>query len=53
MFVANFSSRTFRFDNSIVRSAVLSLLDKELIFKSESDAYSVYDRFFALWLKHH
>lgn len=38
---------------STVRSAVLSLLDKELIFKSESDAYSVYDRFFALWLKHH
>ena len=35
---------------SSVRSALLALLDKELVLDND-DGYSVYDRFFGLWLR--
>ena len=35
---------------STVRSAVLDLEEKELLFR-DRNGYSVYDRFFAIWLR--
>lgn len=35
---------------STVRSAIRVLIDKELVAEDE-DGYSVYDRFFGLWLR--
>ena len=35
---------------STVRSALRVLVDKELVAEDE-DGYSVYDRFFGLWLR--
>ncbi|WP_294586456.1 hypothetical protein [uncultured Bacteroides sp.] len=35
---------------SSVNTALKSLLEKELIYKS-ADGYKVYDRFMAMWLK--
>lgn len=36
---------------SSVKLAIQSLYDKTLILKDEEDCYSVYDRFFSLWLE--
>ena len=36
---------------SSVKLAIQSLTDKTLILKDEEDCYSVYDRFFSLWLE--
>lgn len=36
---------------STVRSAIEVLLDKELLYRHDDGSYSVYDRFFGLWLK--
>ncbi len=35
---------------STVRSAIKSLVDKELIIDLDNNAYEVYDRFFGIWL---
>ncbi len=36
---------------STVRSAILSLIEKELLYQNEDGTYQVYEKFFALWLK--
>ncbi len=36
---------------STVRSAVISMTDKELVYQKDNGAYTVYDKFFGLWLK--
>lgn len=47
----NFVSRYHLVSASSVSSAIRVLMDKELVYKSEK-GYSVYDRFFGLWLKY-
>lgn len=46
-----FVSRYHLVSASSVSSAIRVLVDKELVYKSEK-GYSVYDRFFGLWLKY-
>ena len=36
---------------STVRSAMLNLLDKELLYQKDDGSYIVYEKFFGLWLK--
>lgn len=36
---------------STVRSALLNLLDKELLYQNDDGSYMVYEKFFGLWLK--
>ena len=36
---------------STVRSAMLALEEKELIYRDEEGRYSIYDRFFCIWLQ--
>ena len=36
---------------STVRSAMLNLIEKELIYQRDDGGYMVYEQFFALWLK--
>ena len=36
---------------STVRSAILNLLDKELLYQKDDGSYIVYEKFFGLWLK--
>lgn len=36
---------------STVRSALLNLLEKELLYQNDDGAYMVYEKFFGLWLK--
>ena len=38
---------------STVRSAILSLIEKELLYQNDDGTYQVYEKFFALWLKQH
>lgn len=38
---------------STVRSAIQSLIEKELLYQNEDGTYQVYEKFFALWLKQH
>lgn len=38
---------------STVRSALISLTDKELLYMQDDGSYSVYDCFWGIWLKHH
>lgn len=36
---------------STVRSAIIALMDKELLYQKDDGAYVVYEKFFNLWLK--
>ena len=36
---------------STVRSALLALCDKELIYQNDDGSFIVYEKFFGLWLK--
>lgn len=38
---------------STVRSAIQSMIEKELLYQNEDGTYQVYEKFFALWLKQH
>lgn len=38
---------------STVRSAILNLVEKELLYQQDDGSYRVYENFFALWLKQH
>lgn len=38
---------------STVRSALLNLAEKELVYQQDDGSYRVYERFFGLWLKQH
>ncbi|MBQ9340149.1 MAG: ATP-binding protein [Paludibacteraceae bacterium] len=37
---------------STVRSAMLTMLDKELLYRRDDGSYEVYEKFFALWLRY-
>ena len=36
---------------STVRGAILTMIDKELLYQKDDGGYVIYDRFFGLWLK--
>jgi hypothetical protein len=36
---------------STVRSALLNLADKELVYLQDDGSYLVYEKFFGIWLK--
>ena len=38
---------------STVRSALLNLAEKELVYQQDDGSYRVYEKFFGLWLKQH
>ena len=38
---------------STVRGAILTLIDKELLYQNDDGSYKVYDKFFNYWLKQH
>lgn len=38
---------------STVRGAILTLIDKELLYQNDDGNYKVYDKFFNYWLKQH
>ena len=38
---------------STVRSAILNLAEKELVYQQDDGSYRVYEKFFGLWLKQH
>lgn len=38
---------------STVRGAILTLIDKELLYRNDDGDYRVYDQFFSYWLKQH
>lgn len=38
---------------STVRSAMQNLIEKELLYQKDDGTYTIYEKFFALWLKQH